>query len=143
MDEPFGHLDAQTRYAMQEVITNIWSREKRTVIFVTNNIEEAVFLADRIILLTNCPTNVKREIRIDLPRPRDYVSKGIFENSRGNQRNFRKYKVRDDHMKKVEVKNLTKSFGDLLVLDNVSFDVKEGEFSVLSDRRAAERLLFK
>lgn len=79
MDEPFGHLDAQTRYAMQEVITNIWSREKRTVIFVTNNIEEAVFLADRIILLTNCPTNVKREIRIDLPRPRDYVSKEFLK----------------------------------------------------------------
>lgn len=75
MDEPFGHLDAQTRYSMQDAIQNIWSQEKRTVIFVTNNIEEAVFLADRVILLTNCPTNVKREIKIDLPRPRDYVSK--------------------------------------------------------------------
>ena len=75
MDEPFGHLDAQTRYSMQDAIQAIWSKEKRTVIFITNNIEEAVFLADRIVLLTNCPTNVKREVIVDLPRPRNYVSK--------------------------------------------------------------------
>jgi len=75
MDEPFGHLDAQTRYSMQDAIQDIWSKEKRTVIFITNNIEEAVFLADRIVLLTNCPTNVKREVSVDLPRPRNYVSK--------------------------------------------------------------------
>ena len=75
MDEPFGHLDAQTRYSMQDAIQDIWSKEKRTVIFITNNIEEAVFLADRIVLLTNCPTNVKREIIVDLPRARNYVSK--------------------------------------------------------------------
>ena len=75
MDEPFGHLDAQTRYSMQDAIQDIWSKEKRTVIFITNNIEEADFLADRIVLLTNCPTNVKREVIVDLPRPRNYVSK--------------------------------------------------------------------
>ena len=75
MDEPFGHLDAQTRYSMQDAIQDIWSKEKRTVIFITNNIEEAVFLADRIIVLTNCPSHVKQEIKVDLPRPRDYVSK--------------------------------------------------------------------
>lgn len=78
MDEPFGHLDAQTRYSMQDAIQDIWSKEKRTVIFITNNIEEAVFLADRIVLLTNCPTNVKREIIVDLPRPRNYVSKDFL-----------------------------------------------------------------
>ena len=78
MDEPFGHLDAQTRYSMQDAIQEIWSKEKRTVIFITNNIEEAVFLADRIVLLTNCPTNVKREIVVDLPRPRNYVSKDFL-----------------------------------------------------------------
>ena len=78
MDEPFGHLDAQTRYSMQAAVEDIWSKEKRTVIFVTNNIEEAVYLADRVVLLTNCPTNVKREITVDLPRPRDYVSKGFL-----------------------------------------------------------------
>lgn len=79
MDEPFGHLDAQTRYSMQEAIEDIWSKEKRTVIFITNNIEEAVYLADRIIVLTNCPSHVKQEIKVDLPRPRDYVSKEFLE----------------------------------------------------------------
>ena len=73
MDEPFGHLDAQTRYMMEEELQRIWQKEKRTVVFVTNNIEEALFLADRIILLTNCPTHIKREYIIDLPHPRDYV----------------------------------------------------------------------
>lgn len=73
MDEPFGHLDAQTRYLMQEDLIRIWEKEKRTVVFVTNNIEEAIYLADRIVVLTNCPTTVKTEYRIDLERPRDYV----------------------------------------------------------------------
>lgn len=73
MDEPFGHLDAQTRYLMQEDLIKIWEKEKRTVVFVTNNIEEAVYLADRIAVLTNCPTRVKTEFEITLPRPRNYV----------------------------------------------------------------------
>jgi NitT/TauT family transport system ATP-binding protein/sulfonate transport system ATP-binding protein len=74
MDEPFSALDAQTRYLMQEEIMRIWAAEKKTIIFITNNIEEAVYLADRIILLTNCPARIKQEYRIDLPRPRDYTS---------------------------------------------------------------------
>ena len=74
MDEPFGHLDAQTRYMMEEELEKIVSAEKRTVVFVTNNIEEAVYLADRILLLSNCPTHVAKEYSVDLPRPRDYVS---------------------------------------------------------------------
>ncbi len=74
MDEPFGALDAQTRYLMQEELSRIWETEKRTVIFVTNNIEEALYLADRILLLTNCPATVKKEYVIDMPRPRDLVS---------------------------------------------------------------------
>ena len=73
LDEPFGHLDAQTRYLMQDELTRIWQAEKRTVIFVTNNIEEAVYLADRILVLRNCPTSVKAEYDIDLPRPRNYT----------------------------------------------------------------------
>lgn len=73
MDEPFGHLDAQTRYLMQEELMRIWETEKRTIVFVTNNIEEALYLADRIVVMTNCPTTVKTEYKIDLPRPRDYV----------------------------------------------------------------------
>ncbi len=73
MDEPFGHLDAQTRYLMQEDLIRIWEKEKRTVVFVTNNIEEAIYLADRIVVLSNCPTTIKKEYQISLPRPRDYV----------------------------------------------------------------------
>jgi NitT/TauT family transport system ATP-binding protein/sulfonate transport system ATP-binding protein len=73
MDEPFGHLDAQTRYLMQEELMRIWEKEKRTIVFVTNNIEEAVYLANRIVVMTNCPTTVKAEFKIELPRPRDYV----------------------------------------------------------------------
>ncbi|MHB1253304.1 MAG: ABC transporter ATP-binding protein [Candidatus Humimicrobiaceae bacterium] len=73
MDEPFGALDAQTRYMMEQELERIWEKERRTVIFVTNNIEEALFLADRIILLNNCPTSIKKEYKINLPRPRCYV----------------------------------------------------------------------
>ena len=72
MDEPFGQLDAQTRYAMQEEVLRIWQQEKRTIIFVTNNIEEAVFLADRIVLLSNCPAKVKQVYDLSgLSRPRN------------------------------------------------------------------------
>lgn len=73
MDEPFGHLDAQTRYLMQKELERIWQTEKRTIIFVTNNIEEALYLADRVIVMTNCPATIKREFKVDLPRPRDYT----------------------------------------------------------------------
>ena len=73
MDEPFGHLDAQTRYMMQESLGDIWNKEKRTVVFVTNNIEEAIFLADRIILLSDCPSGIVEEYKIDLPRPRNLI----------------------------------------------------------------------
>ncbi len=74
MDEPFGALDAQTRYSMQEEILRIWNEHKRTVIFVTNNIEEAVYLGDRIIQFTERPARVKKEYDLNyLPRPRNYV----------------------------------------------------------------------
>ena len=74
MDEPFGQPYAQTRYQMQEEILRIWEKEKRTVIFVTNNIEEACYLGDRIILLSDCPATVKEVYPISIPRPRDMVS---------------------------------------------------------------------
>jgi len=73
LDEPFGHLDAQTRYLMEEELGKIWTKEKRTVVFITNNIEEAIYLADRIVVLSNCPTKVIDEYQIDLPRPRNYT----------------------------------------------------------------------
>jgi NitT/TauT family transport system ATP-binding protein/sulfonate transport system ATP-binding protein len=74
MDEPFGHLDAQTRYLMEEEVERISSAEKRTIVFVTNNAEEAIYLADRIILLHSCPTSVHKEYAVNIPRPRNYTS---------------------------------------------------------------------
>lgn len=74
MDEPFGALDAQTRYSMEEEIMKIWQKEKRTIIFVTNNIEEAVYLGDRIVLFSERPARIKQIYVNDLPRPRDMVS---------------------------------------------------------------------
>lgn len=72
MDEPFGQLDAQTRYSMQEEVLRIWEQDRRTIIFVTNNIEEAVYLADRIVLLSNCPAKVKQVYDLSgLKRPRN------------------------------------------------------------------------
>ena len=79
MDEPFGKLDAQTRYKMQEDLLKMWEQEKRTVIFVTNNIEEACYLGDRISLLSDCPARVKEVYPIDIPRPRDMVSREFLE----------------------------------------------------------------
>lgn len=71
MDEPFGALDAQTRYQMQDEILKIWEREKATIVFVTNNIEEAVTLGDRIVLMSNKPSRVVREYVPPMPKPRN------------------------------------------------------------------------
>ena len=79
MDEPFGQLDAQTRYNMQNEIGRIWEQEKRTIIFVTNNIEEAVYLGDRIILFSKFPAQVKKVYDINIPRPRDMIDPIFLE----------------------------------------------------------------
>ena len=73
MDEPFCQLDAQTRYMMQQELMKIWQNEKKTVIFVTNNIEEAIYLADRIVVLSGSPASILEEYKVDFPRPRDYT----------------------------------------------------------------------
>ena len=79
MDEPFGALDAQTRYAMEDEIIKIWEKNKRTLVFVTNNVEEALYLGDRILLLASRPSYVKKEYVVDLPRPRSYTDKAFLE----------------------------------------------------------------
>lgn len=70
MDEPFGALDAQTRARMQDELARLWEERHKTVIFVTHDAEEALYLADRVVLLTQRPARIKAEFAIDLPRPR-------------------------------------------------------------------------
>jgi NitT/TauT family transport system ATP-binding protein len=70
MDEPFGALDTQTRVVMQEILTNIWQQFRISVLFVTHDIEESIFLSDRIYVMTARPGRIKAEIKVPLPRPR-------------------------------------------------------------------------
>ncbi|GEP10158.1 ABC transporter ATP-binding protein [Methylobacterium gnaphalii] len=71
LDEPFGALDAQTRLIMQQILTNMWQRLKISVLFVTHDIDEAIFLSDRIYVMTARPGSIKAEIVVPLPRPRE------------------------------------------------------------------------
>ena len=73
MDEPFGAIDAQTRELMQEELMRIWQEEQKTVVFITHDLDEAVMLADRVLLMSRGPGRVRELIPVDLPRPRtDY-----------------------------------------------------------------------
>ncbi|HIQ32052.1 MAG TPA: ABC transporter ATP-binding protein, partial [Methanothermococcus okinawensis] len=79
MDEPFAALDVQTRAILQHELLKIWEREKKTVVFVTHSVEEAVYLSDRVIVMTARPGRIKDIIPIDLPRPRKRDSLEFIE----------------------------------------------------------------
>jgi ABC-type branched-subunit amino acid transport system ATPase component len=79
MDEPFVSLDQPTRERMQQEVLDIWKNLRRTIVFVTHNLEEAVFLGDRVITLSQKPTKIKADLKIDLPRPRDPLSAAFTE----------------------------------------------------------------
>ena len=75
LDEPFGALDNQTRALMQELLLGIWESERKTVLFVTHDIEEAIFLASRVVVMTARPGRIKADLSVDLPHPRHYTMK--------------------------------------------------------------------
>ena len=77
MDEPFGALDAQTRNLMQEELLRIWRKAGKTIVFVTHNVDEAVFLADRIVVLTARPGKVKQIVSVAIPRPRNRTEEKV------------------------------------------------------------------
>jgi ABC-type nitrate/sulfonate/bicarbonate transport system ATPase subunit len=79
MDEPFAALDALTRDEMQRLLADVWRETRKTVIYVTHNVAEAVYLADRVVVMSPHPGTVKTEVKIPLPRPRDPLSAEFLE----------------------------------------------------------------
>jgi NitT/TauT family transport system ATP-binding protein len=76
MDEPFGALDALTRQIMQELLTDLWQRYRKTVLFVTHDIDEAVFLADVVYVMTTRPGRIRNTVTVEIPRPRTFATLG-------------------------------------------------------------------
>lgn len=79
LDEPFGALDNQTRALMQELLLGIWERDRKTVLFVTHDIEEAIFLASRVVVMSARPGRIKADLAVELPHPRSYRVKTTTE----------------------------------------------------------------
>lgn len=74
MDEPYGQMDIKLRFYLEDEVIRLWKELQSTVVFITHNIEEAVYLAERILIMSNKPTTIKEEVIVDLPRPRDVTS---------------------------------------------------------------------
>ena len=95
MDEPFAALDAQTRDLMQVELLRIWQEARKTVLFVTHQIDEAIYLSDRVMVMTKRPGRAKRIFAIDLPRPRDYEMRVTPRVQRAQARNLERAQGRD------------------------------------------------
>lgn len=74
MDEPYGQMDIKLRFYLEDEVVRLWKEMGTTVVFITHNIEEAVYLAERVLILTNKPAKIKEEVKVDLPRPRDVTA---------------------------------------------------------------------
>jgi NitT/TauT family transport system ATP-binding protein len=74
LDEPFASVDAQTRADLQDLLLEVWERTGLTMVFVTHDIDEAAYMADRIVVLSASPARVKQTVDVDLPRPRDQIA---------------------------------------------------------------------
>lgn len=79
MDEPYGQMDIKMRFYLEDEVIRLWKEMGTTVIFITHNIEEAVYLAEKIFILSNKPATVKEQITVDLPRPRDVTDSKFIE----------------------------------------------------------------
>jgi len=79
MDEPYGQMDIKVRYYLEDEVLRLWKELNSTVVFITHNIEEAVYLAERVLILSNKPAKIKEEVIIDLPRPRDVTDPKFIE----------------------------------------------------------------
>ena len=74
MDEPYGQMDIKMRFYLEDEVLKLWKEKGATVLFITHNVEEAAYLAERVLILSNKPTTIKEDLKIDLPRPRDVTS---------------------------------------------------------------------
>lgn len=79
MDEPYGQMDIKSRFYLEDEVIRLWRELKSTVIFITHNIEEAVYLAERVLILTQKPANVKEEVTVSLPYPRNIADDGFMK----------------------------------------------------------------
>ena len=79
MDEPYGQLDLDLRFKLEDELLRLWEKTKTTVIFITHNIEEAVYLGQRILVLSNKPTKIKEEINNSLPMPRNIADPAFID----------------------------------------------------------------
>lgn len=93
MDEPFGALDAMTRMTMQDEVERIWQEKRKTIIFVTHDIEEAVFLTDRIVIMTSSPGKIKSIINVPLARKRNRTGTDFL---RIRDRVFAEFELKDN-----------------------------------------------